>query len=332
MKLHLNEILFKQAIIATAQQFGSRGIFIPEVFIEKDYWVTVALSQIFKGPTGTFCVFKGGTSLSKCFSLIDRFSEDIDIVLLQDKNATANQQRNRLKAISNSIEKLLPEVYKEGITRKFGMIRKTVHQFPKLGLSGVYGQANDTITVESSWLSSSEPYVSSRVDCYIAQMMINMKQYDLVEEYDLQPIELKAVSIERTFCEKIMSLVRFSHSNTAIDDLKRKIRHIYDLHKLMQTSEIKDFLSGDQFEIIIRQIGEEDMSSFRNNNKWLSIHPKDAIIFNDPQQVWRKIRSEYTGTFKDMVTVNLPDGNDLLLSLTAISKRLNYIEWNIPNQ
>ena len=102
MKLHEDVIVSRQSIRATAQNFGNRGIYIPEVFIEKDYWVTVALKLIFNGPAGKYCVFKGGTALSKCFNLIDRFSEDIDLVLLQDDFATANQQRNKLKAISNS--------------------------------------------------------------------------------------------------------------------------------------------------------------------------------------------------------------------------------------
>lgn len=58
MTLHENEILFKQAIQATAQRMGEQGIAIPEVFIEKDYWVTLALHRIFQSETGAFAIFK----------------------------------------------------------------------------------------------------------------------------------------------------------------------------------------------------------------------------------------------------------------------------------
>lgn len=69
MKLHENKELFQDVIIATSQQLG-----IKEIYIEKDYWVRFALFHIFKNDIGKETVFKGGTALSKCFELIQRFS------------------------------------------------------------------------------------------------------------------------------------------------------------------------------------------------------------------------------------------------------------------
>ena len=60
MNLHTNNSLFADAVIATAQQFD-----IPEIYIEKDYWVTVALYAIFHSNIANEAVFKGGTALSK---------------------------------------------------------------------------------------------------------------------------------------------------------------------------------------------------------------------------------------------------------------------------
>ena len=62
MKLHENKGLFQDAVIATSQQKGIR-----EMYVEKDYWVTFALYNIFKNEIGKETVFKGGTALSKCF-------------------------------------------------------------------------------------------------------------------------------------------------------------------------------------------------------------------------------------------------------------------------
>lgn len=117
MRLHENKELFQNAVIATSQQKG-----IPEIYVEKDYWVTFALHQIFNSDIGKETVFKGGTALSKCFNLIQRFSEDIDLVVLRNEDETGNQLQNKIKKISNAVAKVLPESEVEGITNKLGMI------------------------------------------------------------------------------------------------------------------------------------------------------------------------------------------------------------------
>ena len=69
MKLHEDKKLFKQAVQKTAEEKG-----ILDIYVEKDYWVTYALYTIFKNEIGKETIFKGGTALSKCFGLIERFS------------------------------------------------------------------------------------------------------------------------------------------------------------------------------------------------------------------------------------------------------------------
>jgi len=69
---------FEQAILRTAKHFGERGL--RAAVIEKDYYVTEAL-RIISVTAGDKVIFKGGTSLSKGWNLIQRFSEDIDIFL-----------------------------------------------------------------------------------------------------------------------------------------------------------------------------------------------------------------------------------------------------------
>ena len=76
MKLHENNKLFRQSIQATSDQMG-----ILPIYVEKYYWVTVVLRALFHAEIGSEIVFKGGTALSKCFQMIDRFSEDIDLVV-----------------------------------------------------------------------------------------------------------------------------------------------------------------------------------------------------------------------------------------------------------
>ncbi len=73
MNLHSKKELLQDAILATADYMDMR-----DIYIEKDYWVTIALYEIFHSEMASQAVFKGGTALSKCHKLIERFSEDID--------------------------------------------------------------------------------------------------------------------------------------------------------------------------------------------------------------------------------------------------------------
>jgi len=88
---------------------------IREIYVEKDYWVTYALYDIVKNEVGKETVFKGGTALSKCFGLIDRFSEDIDLIVLRKKNETGNLLKTKIKKISKCVSNVLPEIDVEGI-------------------------------------------------------------------------------------------------------------------------------------------------------------------------------------------------------------------------
>lgn len=122
MNLHQNAELFKDAVLAASQRFK-----IPQVYVEKDYWVTLVLHEIFNLDTSGQIVFKGGTCLSKCHQLIQRFSEDIDLVVFRNQDENDNQLKKKIRNISNIVSKILPEIHVEGLTNKKGNIRKTVH-------------------------------------------------------------------------------------------------------------------------------------------------------------------------------------------------------------
>jgi hypothetical protein len=74
-------------------------------------------------------------------------------------------------------------------------------------------------------------------------MMADNNQRQLAIEYNLQPIDVHVLDVKRTLCEKIMSMVRFSHTKDPITALKNKIRHLYDLHKLLKINDVQNFLN-----------------------------------------------------------------------------------------
>lgn len=323
MKLHENKILFKTTVSAAANQKG-----LPDVYIEKDYWVTLALYTIFKSDIGSQSVFKGGTALSKCFDAIERFSEDIDIVVLRNDGETDSQLATKIKKIGKSIQTILPEKEVEGITNKKGKIRKTAHPYERL-FDGDLGQVRNQIVLEATWLGHFEPYTTAFVQSYIAEMMLTTGQSQLIEEYGLQPFDVRVLTQERTFCEKIMSLVRFSFTEQPIIDLNNKVRHIYDIHKLLENKNTYAFFESPNFDDMLLRVANEDVKSFNNNYAWLSNHPKTAILFSDTINIWNQISRSYNSTFKALVYGELPSDKDILDTLHEVANRLKSINWTI---
>jgi hypothetical protein len=323
MNLHENKELFKDAIIATSQQKGIR-----EIYVEKDYWVTFALYNIFSNEIGKETIFKGGTALSKCFNLINRFSEDIDLVVLRNEGETGNQLKTKIKKISKCVSNVLPETDIEGITNKVGMIRKTAHNYPRT-FEGHFGEVRDIIIVESSWLGNFEPYSTANVSSFIFEMMSQNNQLSLIDEYGMKPFEVLVLNPKRTLCEKIMSLVRFSQTSEPITDLRNKIRHTYDIHLMLKDCNIETFFQSDAFETMLLRVANDDILSFKNNNEWLENHPITTIIFSNTEDTWNKIKDVYSDSFSELVFGDLPPEADIQKTLTTISDRLKPIEWNI---
>ncbi|MDP4844555.1 MAG: nucleotidyl transferase AbiEii/AbiGii toxin family protein [Salibacteraceae bacterium] len=322
MRLHENLTLFRQSV-----EFASQKLDIPQIYIEKDYWVTYALHLIFHNEIGEETVFKGGTALSKCFGIIERFSEDIDLVVLRKDGESANQLKNKLKKVTDVVSKQLEVVEIEGVTKKLGMIRKIAFNY-KQEFKGVFGQVRDVLIVESTWLGRYEPYHKHEIASYIYDMMRAADQLELAKEYGMLPFEVNVLHVNRTICEKIMSLVRFSYGEDPLYDLKKKIRHTYDIHQLLQVPEIKGFFESSDFERMLLLVAKDDTESFKSNNEWLAHHPKEALIFSQTEEIWKELENTYTDEFGNLVHGILPAGTDVLDSLKLVSERLKNVNWS----
>lgn len=160
-------------------------------------------------------------------------------------------------------------------------------------------------------------------------MMLDKNQSDIANENGLLPFELLALEPIRTICEKIMSLVRFSYGEIPMDDLKKKIRHTYDLHQLLKQDEFLQFFQSTDFDSMLLKVANDDIVSFRNNNIWLNHHPKEALIFKDLENVWSKLKTIYNDDFKNLVYGALPNNEVVLETLKMIQERLNAISWTI---
>lgn len=323
MILHQNLTEFVKAVNFTAETMG-----IKSIYVEKDYWVTYALFTIFNNEIGRDTVFKGGTALSKCYNMVDRFSEDIDLVVLRREGESNNKLTTKIRTISDVVNKVLPEVTIEGITQKMGMNRKTGHSYNK-EFRGDFGQVRDAIVVEATWLGYREPFTTKSIVSFVGQMMLDNRQSDFAKENGLLPFELLVLEPIRTICEKIMSLVRFSYSENPVEDLKKKIRHTYDLHQLLQQAEFSKFLHSKAFDSMLLKVANDDVASFKNNNKWLIYHPNEALIFKNLENVWAELKTVYNGDFKNLLYGELPKEESVLETLKMIRQRMQSISWTI---
>jgi predicted nucleotidyltransferase component of viral defense system len=277
---------------------------------------------------GEETIFKGGTALSKCYQLINRFSEDIDLVVLRREGENDNQLKKKLKTISNLVSEELPEIKGYDLTLKRGMIRKTAHSYAKQ-FKEDFGQVRDVIVVEATWFGHYEPFTTRIISSYIGDMMLNNGQEAIAEEYGLLPFGLRVLEPTRTICEKIMSLVRFSYTAKPIEDLKTKVRHTYDLHQLLKEQEFSDFFDSRDFDAMFLKVANDDIKSFKNGNEWLSIHPKEALIFSDLENVWQELEPVYNGIFKALTYGDFPSETEVLKTLNRIKDRISHIDWNI---
>jgi len=215
------------------------------------------------------------------------------------------------------------------VTQKMGMSRKTAHQYIKL-FDGDYGQVRDVLIVEATWLGYYEPFTIRSISSFIYEMMVKANRQQVAEEYGLMPFEAQVLEPTRTLCEKIMSLVRFSYGELPIEDLKKKIRHVYDLHQLLKNTEILNFFQSEYFDEMLLKVAQDDVISFKNNNKWLIYHPKEALVFENAEKIWEEIKDTYNDDFRFMVFgKQFPDDIEILSSLRNIANRIAEIKWDI---
>jgi predicted nucleotidyltransferase component of viral defense system len=217
--------------------------------VEKDFWVCWILKHMFAEPTlKNQMVFKGGTSLSKVFGLIDRFSEDIDLVL--DWRLLGYEQAGKSDPYKATQSKTQQSRYNEEINaRAVAYIRDTL--LSQLNnffapISGVVARIDEddphtvnvfypaafeaeyirpAVRLEIGPLASWVPSSSYKIKAYAAQAF--------PDAFSNPNFEVVAIDAERTFWEKATILHQEAHRPGAIP--ARYSRHYYDLYKLSES-------------------------------------------------------------------------------------------------
>ena len=247
--LKLTEQTKRNIFAETAKAIG-----LPDAAVEKDWWVTRTLEQVFDTSIAAHTVFKGGTSLSKAWNLIDRFSEDIDLALDRkflgfDKEMTPSQVRKlREQSFQFISEKYFPELRNkfsesgfENIKVQLGEVK--YHDQDPLIIEIYYPSITDAIAylqprvlIEVGSRSLIEPFMERSFSSMVGE---HFKGREFADEN----IVIPTVSPERTFLEKIFLLHEEFQLPSEKTKVERRSRHLYDLEKLMDTDFAKAALS-----------------------------------------------------------------------------------------
>ena len=238
MTLHLDESAFRNLIVITATARGMR-----QSFVEKDYWVTWVLRNLANSALAEQVVFKGGTSLSKAYGLIERFSEDVDLAVILQPDQTEGVRKKLIRDIHKTAAGDLPEVEVLGSTSKRGHNRLVYHRYQHLFIDPA-PVTTEHILLEITAFGEPEPHSLRSLISYLGQQLLDQGQADVVQEYGLEAFDFNVLSLERTFAEKIMALVRSSYEEDPVAATGRKVRHLYDLHQLASQPAVADLLAG----------------------------------------------------------------------------------------
>lgn len=313
MKLHLEKEVFQEFIALTAVEFN-----INPIFVEKDYWITLVLSRLAQSTYVDESVFKGGTSLSKGYNLIDRFSEDVDIAIINDKGKTGSEIKSIIRTIEKEITIDLKELQMDGVTSKGSRFRKSVFEY----LTSEKGNANNKLIVEINSFTNPFPYKRLTIQSMVFDFLMRTKNEKYIAQYNLQSFEVNVLNKEQTLLEKMVSLIRFSFKETTIESISEKIRHFYDLYYLMKNPECIKFVASSSFKEQFDAILKHDREIFEEPSGWQKKVISESPLVNDFPNVWKQLKGKYQTELSALAYRPIPDEKDVAKCFEELINRI----------
>jgi hypothetical protein len=312
MKLHENPELLYTLARAVEEETG-----IHTSFVEKDYWLTTMLYELSRSPYRDITVFKGGTSLSKAYGIIERFSEDVDIALIVE-GLTGNQVKTRMDTISKSITRHVPEIHVEKVTSKGSRFRRTAHAYQAQAIMPAVTQVAPHLVLEFNTFANPYPFELREITSFVAELLQRQGRGDVLKQYELEPFSIQVLKPIRTLSEKVLALARASYAAEPVVQLQEKIRHTYDMYWLLKQAELRAFVESEEFFTTLRSVQVEDASNKEFQGAWAKQPLTAASIYQDDSELWKKLEPVYTSTFKSLVYGPFP-------SMSEIQKTFSYL-------
>lgn len=311
---------------------------LPQVIIEKDMWVTAVLRALFALPYAENLSFKGGTSLSKCWNLIERFSEDVDIAINREffgflgdtftiKQISKNLRKSTCKFVRDTLQfDLARQMEENGISTNLFSV--------KMNITPVTTVDPENVFVEYKSVYNASPYIKNTVVLEIGgrSMKESLQEVEIQSFIDNhfsqatfaeKPFKINAVVPERTFIEKICLLhEEYSKSNESIR-VERMSRHLYDIVRMMDTPIPENALKN------------KDLFQSIANHRRMFIAMKDfdyntlapaTINIIPPESVITKWEEDYDKMQTMIYGKSLPF-NILIEKIRQLNERIKQLEW-----
>ncbi|MGE3449385.1 MAG: nucleotidyl transferase AbiEii/AbiGii toxin family protein [Microbacteriaceae bacterium] len=245
-----------------AQTATARGL--PAPYVEKDFWVTevlraAAVDRVVAMPDGSTApvtfLFKGGTSLSRVFGIVDRFSEDVDLLAVFPEGAATNARHKVLKQVDTDVTGHL------GLTKNdvglgastTGVKRYTTYHYP---VTEYDAGLKEGVLLELGSRGGTYPagpcsYRSMVADYAIAELGETEDTWD-----EFASFTVNVLAPERTLLEKIAAVHDAAVRGDTATLLKHG-RHFYDIDRLLNTATViaaLDALGTDGFAELVEDI------------------------------------------------------------------------------
>jgi predicted nucleotidyltransferase component of viral defense system len=313
------------------------------IIIEKDFWVCWTLNQIFSNADlSPYVIFKGGTSLSKCYNIIHRFSEDIDLTLCKKyigideendpaKEITRKQREKRLEELSLKVKEKIAGEIKELLTTTFNTNLYLYFKDSdwRLELDANEGQSL-IFHYPSCFPKKSDEYVQSAVKLeFGARGDISPFEYKKVISYcqnlipelydDAQEIIVSTLLAKRTYWEKVTLLHAEYHRSPDASFPRRLFRHYYDIVMLDQNNLTQEALEDTKLlEDVVRNKSIYFPTKRANYEKAVigTLHLYPNEIFMD------QLKQDHD-KMVDMFFGDAPDFDEIMENIKRIEQCIN---------
>jgi len=306
MNLHHDSENFRELITITANSIG-----IPQTAVKRDYYIVMLLQNLQNSEFAELAVFKGGTSLSKCYpGSIDRFSEDIDLTYIPGAEMSNKQYDRVLKRMEAAI---VGSAHFEKIAGERNDRNKSAYVWFEDENRG-----DGRVKLEIGSSVRPEPYSKHSLKTYIQEYLETHDLSDIAAEYELLPVSINVLHMERTFIDKIFAVKRHAICGT----LSQKVRHIYDVTRLMRMPEIQAFLSDSgALKRIVSRTKQTDSFYLEKRDISKAYDPLGAYDFPSWKELFSDvIRHRYERLHMDLLYTNeKQDFNEAIAAFDRIS-------------
>jgi hypothetical protein len=313
MRLHQHPD-FRDAIIAAGKYFEPKGI--ANQLIEKDYYVTEALRTIANWWESQV-IFKGGTSLSKGWQLIDRFSEDIDLFLNKQAFTPAlgaNRVDKELVEIEIAVA-LHPGLILENHLghRKRGASRNSYYDYEsRFPGAETISLIAPQILLEMGTRSGNYPIQMIQLSSYLVDFL--QATGEKLDTDDETTFPMLLLDFRRTAIEKLFAIHgRVEQYLQQGEPLGKYTRHYYDLYCLFQRSEVRDLVASDEYQELKLDCDRISRESFGD-----SYTPPPGMSFRNSLALFPTaelesyLSLEYTTQCRPLCYGNFPDWQEIL--------------------